>query len=312
MQNPSGTERPGEIEARTALFAKVYAHMGYFALNVGAHELAIGLSPLRKFAKDAKLQLISANVRDSKSGEAAFAPYVVRQVGPLKVGIFGLTAQPLDLDKLVIQQGLQLQDPVAAARQVVPELRKNGVDVVVLLSQLRRTDIEAITNQVPGIDLVLGSMDAELTMQPVTVGKQTLFVDAFTKGKYLTEVAISVRGNRTRLYPARLREALMAERSEAANQVQMLASQLESAAAPNSPLRLTEETRKIMESQLTAARARQQRLTMQMESTDQQLPPDATTLDVQAGALAQDVKDDPTVDTWVKKHQQKFPKLGGH
>ncbi len=312
MPSPNGSERPGEVEARTALFAKVYAHMGYFALNVGAHELAIGTGPLRRFAKDAKLQLISANVREKSSGGAAFAPYVVRQVGPLKIGIFGLTAQPLELDKLVIQQGLQIQDPVAAARQVVPELRQQGVDLVVLLSQLRRTDIEAVANQVPGIDLVLGSMDAELTMQPVTVGKQTQFVDAFTKGKYLSEVAISVRGNRARLYPARLREALMAERSEAANQVQMLAGQLESAAAPNSSLRLTEETRKIMESQLTAARARLQRLTMQVEATDQSLPPDATTLDVQAGALAQDIKDDPTVDAWVKKHQQKFPKLGGH
>lgn len=312
MPNPSGSERPGEVEARTALFAKVYAHMGYFALNVGAHELAVGLGPLKKFAKDAKLQLISANLRDNKSGEAAFAPYIVRQVGPLKVGILGLTAQPLDLDKLVLQQGLKFQDPVAAARQIVPELRKQGVDAVVLLSQLRRTDIEAVANQVPGIDLVLGSMDAELTMQPVTVGKQTLFVDAFTKGKYLTELTISVRGNRSRLYPARLREALMAERSEAANQVQTLAGQLESAGAANSPLRLSDETRKIMESQLAAARARQQRLTIQLEGTEPQLPPDASTLDLQAGALAQDVKDDATVDAWVKKHQQKFPKLGGH
>lgn len=312
MQNPSGTERPGEIQARAGLFAKVYASLGYFALNVGAHELALGLTPLRQFAKDAKLQLISSNVRDAKTGQAVFLPYAIRQVGPLKIGIFGLTAAPLDIGKLVVDQGLRMQEAVTSAREIVPELRKQGVDAVVLLSQLRRADIEAVANQVPGIDLVLGSMDSELTLQPVTVGRQTLFVDAFTKGKYVAEVAISVRGNRTRIYPSRLREALMAERSEAASQVQNLAAQLEASNRADSPLRLTDETRKIMESQLTGARARLQRLTMQLEGTEQKLPPDATTAEITAGALSQDVKDDPQVDAWVKKHQQKFPKLGGH
>ena len=314
MQNPAqATERPGEVAARAQLFAKVYAQMGYAGMNVGAHELGYGLTELRAFGKAAKMPLLSANIRDAKTDKHAFEPYLVRQMGPLKVAVFGLvTPQPMEPGKLFADQGLKALDPVAVARDLVPELRKLGVDTVVVLSQLRRSEIEALANQVPGIDLVLGSMDMELTMQPLTLGKQALFADAFTKGKYIAEVTISVRGRRDRLYAANARDAKIAERADASRQVQEFAAQLESAGQPGSALQLNDETKKVLESQLVAARARQQRLTMEIEGSDGSLPADASTVDLVAAALAATVVDDPTVDKWVKAHQEKFPKVGGH
>lgn len=310
---PLATERPGEIAARTQLYAKVYAHLGYTAVNVGAHELTIGVDGLRQFAKAAKVPLLSANLRDAQTHATVFEPVLVRQVGPLKIGVIGLlTGQPPDPVKLLTEKGLEVSDPITAAREWVPKLRAQGCDVVVVLSQLRRADIEAMATHIDGIDLILGSMDMELTIQPRMVGKQTLFVDAFTKGKYLMDIGISVRGQRGRLFPARLREALQTERTEAAAQLQTLVSQLEGADSAESPLKLTAETRKVMQDQIDNGRKHIQRLTEQLDSADSKIPEGATTVDVQGVALSSELKDDPIVDGWIKQHQKPFPKLGGH
>lgn len=314
VQNPAALgERPGEIAARAELVAKIYAAMGYAALNVGTHELAAGMADLRRFAKTAKLPLLSANLVDAKTHKPVFEAALVKQVGPLRVALIGLvTGSPTDRARLVDDQGLLVQDPIAAARLLVPELRKQGAELVVVLSQLRRAEIEALANQVPGIDLVLGSLDMDLTSQPLTVGKETLFIDAFSKGKYVADITLSLRGRRDRFYAANLRDAKLAERAAAATQVQDLTAQVEEADKPNPALVLTKETRAALEAQLTAARARLQRLTMEIDSADTAVPLDASTIDLTQVALASSVVDDPATDKQIKAFQERYPKQGGH
>lgn len=305
-------ERPGEVQFRGEVFAKAYAQMGYAALNVGAHELAYGVQGLRAFGKLGKLTVLSTNIVDAKTHLPAFAPMLVRQVGPLKIGVLGLTTpQPADPGKLIDDQGLLVLDTVTAAKQAVAQLHQQGVDVVVVLSQLRRSEIETLVNQVSGIDLVLGSTDMDLTAQPITVGAQSLFVDGYTRGKYVTDLTIQLRGNRGRLYAANLREAKTTERADAARQVQELTSQLESADKPDAALRLTDETRRLMVNQRTAARARQERLTMELEGNALVVPPDATTLDVQAVPLPTTLGEDAAIAKLVKAYLDKYPKAVG-
>ncbi|MBM4342962.1 MAG: hypothetical protein FJ100_06255 [Deltaproteobacteria bacterium] len=307
------TERPGEVAARSEFVARIYAQLGYAAVNVGAHELAAGLGELRRFGKLAKLQLLSANLRDAKTGAPAFDRYLVRQVGPLKVAVVGVVSAALaDRGRLIDGQGLDVVDPIAVLQDLVPTLRKQGAELVVVLSQLRRNEIESLAHRVPAVDLVLGSMDMELTLQPLTVGKQALWVDAYTKGKYVVDVAISVRGNRDRFLAANLRDAKLTERADAARQLQDLTAQLDDADRPGGALQLTAETRAAMEAQRTAARARLQRLTHEVENADTHVPADASTVEVLAAALATSVADDPAIDKQVKAFQVKYPKLPGH
>lgn len=314
VPSPAAPERPGETAARLDVYAKAYAHMGYSLLNVGAHELTVGVGDLQKFGKAAKLSLLSANIRDAKTHEPVFQPSYIKQIGPLRIGFVGLVSTNMpNAGKLVLEPGLEVQDPVLAAKDLVPKLRAQGCDMIVVLSQLHRADVEALSNQVPGIDLVLGSLDSELTMQPSTMGHQTLFIDAFTKGKYISQITVNVRGKRDRYWPANVRDALASERGEAANQVQSLMSELEAVDRPGSVIKLTPDTRKTMEAQLSSAKARLQRLTLQLDSSDGKAPPDASTVEIAQSPLATDVPDDPVVDKWVKAMQDKFPKsVGGH
>ncbi len=307
--NPQApTERPGEAEARAGVLLQAMAHMGYAGLNVGINDLAMGLEPLRKIARANKIPLVSANLYD-KAGKPAFQRLLLEDAGVLKIGVFGLmTRTPPELGKFVIDQGLEIRDPVAEAKAAIKDLRAQGAEMIVLLSQLSRQEAELVMEKAPGITLVIGSSGQELSMQLTSMG-QGFFVDAFSKGKYIGEVTAHVRGKKDRFYAARMRDSLTAERSDLAQQVQGLQAQLESANRPGDPLQLTAETRKIMERQLASARAKLQGVTMQLDG-QVAAPAEASTLDLTMTALGADLKDDVWVDAKVKKLQEKYPKAG--
>jgi len=304
-------ERPGEVEARAELIAKVYAHMGYAALNVGDHELAFGPAALRAFARKARLTLLASNLRVAATGAPAFEDTLIRSFGPIKVGIFGLTSpQPHNPGALIYDQGLRVDDPVQAARAAIATLRAKGAHIIVLVTQLRRSEFEAVVHQTSGIDLVLGSRDMEQTEHPLPVGPRTLFADGYIRGKYLTEVTIHLRGGVGNLVPADLRQAKEGERAVAATIAQELIARLEDGDKPDAPVRLTVETRRQAADQLAAIQARMQRLTDEL-ATDLTVPPGASTVEVHAVPLGPTLGEDPAVAAWVKAYLQRFPRLDG-
>ena len=306
---PDTMDRPGEAAARADVFLRAMARGGYTALNVGAHELALGVNDLKRLAAANKIPLLSANLYD-KAGKPAFQRLLVKQAGPLKIGIFGLvTAQPADLLNTVANQGLVVESPNTVAATVVKELRDQGCDLVVVLSQLSRVEVDALTSQVKGIDLVLGSSQMDMTNQLLSTG-EGFFVDTFTKGKYMGMLTIAARG-KGHLYAANMKAALNAQRSELAGQIQALQMQIEQSNTPSGPVKLGKEARDVIDHQLAALRARMQRVAMEIESGGS-APAQANTVDLQMAALGQEMMDDPEVLKWVDKLKLKYPHVAGH
>ncbi len=146
--------------------------MGYDAMAVGNHEYNFGLAVLRKAEKDASFPWLSANTRRAEDGTPAFAEYLVKTVGGLRIGILGLTTPNIPTwEPEANRAGLSWEDPVATARRLVPLLRgKQRCDAVVVLvhsglevdpatGSPNGTDDEnrvaALARGVPGIDLIL-------------------------------------------------------------------------------------------------------------------------------------------------------------
>lgn len=145
--------------------------LGYDAIAVGNHEFDFGLGELDRARRAARFPFLGANVVRSANGRPAFAPSVVRQAGPVRIGIVGVCtpATPRFLPAARVA-GLRFDDPVAAARAEAERLRRErGCDAVVLVAH---TGLEPssgaaplvdedwgwrLATQVPGVDvLVLG------------------------------------------------------------------------------------------------------------------------------------------------------------
>jgi 2',3'-cyclic-nucleotide 2'-phosphodiesterase (5'-nucleotidase family) len=306
LTNPH--ERPGEADSRAALYAKVFAHLGYKAMNVGVQDLALGLPKLKAWGKAAKLTLLSANLLDNTTGQPVFAPLILQEVGPVKVALIGVVSPTAaEQGKWVVGQGLRIGDPAPAVRAQIVLARQQGASIIVVVSQLRRNELERLAEQVADIDLILGSQDQDLTIDPLEVGKDTFFVDALHKGKYIGILTLEIGKLPHVLHAARLQQVIAGQQRVAAQRVRGLTLELSQLDQPDSALQLNAETRAEMERQLAKARAQLQRLTLQMD-TEMSPPKDATTLDLVSRPLSPDLDDDPVVAKWQAQHQRKYPR----
>lgn len=304
------TEPEAKIEARATVYFKSLAAMGYVGLNVGAHELALSPDTLKKLGRRHKLEVLSANIVDDKSGKAVFTPWIVRNVGGLKVGIFGLVSEsPPNYGKLFLERGLRIVASVQAARKAVTALQGAGAELIVVVSQLRRTEIEDLGANVDGLHLVIGSSGMQLSMQVERLEK-ALFADTYIKGKYVGELLIHPGKDRTAYAVGDLRATMAAERAVAAQQVQAMAAEVEAADKPDSGLNLTEETKTMLRQRLVLERAKLQRLTMAMEDAPKDNA-EAGTVELGMHPLGSEIQDDKHIVAIVDAYKKKFPAPAG-
>ena len=163
--------------------------LGIDAVNVGTAELRFGLEYLQQRAGKVGLPLVSANLLDPRTRKTIFKPYLIKKVGTVTVGVFGLASAKGDLGPA--RDSLVVEDPATVARNVVPELRRKGAQVVVLLSQLGKMEGEDLVANVNGIDAVMLGRDLVL-MQRGRMVKNTIACYGGEQGHYVcrTEVAL--------------------------------------------------------------------------------------------------------------------------
>jgi len=304
-------ETKAEMASRARCFFRSLAAMGYVALNIGPHEMALGESALKKAARSQRITLLSANILKGDSSKPVFKGTMIRRVAGLKIGLFGLvTESPPNYGKFFVDKGLRVINPVKAARRAVAELRAKGVDLVVALSQLKRHEIEDLGDDVKGIDLVLGSSGMELTQSLQRLGG-VLYGDTYTKGKYVAQLLIHPGKTGSGWQVENLQHSMASERATLAQQVQSMKAELDSASGPDSALQLTDASRKIMQSRLVRARARLQRLGMELEAGAVGRE-GAGSLALSMNPLGSDIVDHKKVLAYVNAHKKKFPgKAGG-
>jgi len=311
VSNPDGmTDRPGEAGARAELFLHAMTKMGYAALHVGLGDLSAGADTLRRAAARHHVPLLSTNILSTATKLPAFTPLIVRKVGPLKVGLFGLMSTELFVGKgrtTFASAELTVAPPVEAAIAAVAALKAQQCDLIVVLTQLTRKELDDVLEKVPGIDLALGSAAQELPSYLSATGNAH-FADAFQKGKYVGRVTVNVRANRQRFYAADARNALAGERTTLSNRIMDLQRMLGEKQALIGEI--SPERRQDLEREMALARTKLQRTTERMESELGQ-PKDASTLEFAMDALGSDIRDDPDIDKLVKDFQVKFPKAPG-
>jgi 5'-nucleotidase len=134
---------------------------------------------------------------------------VVRQLGGVRIGLFGLGISPVGLITPVNFKGITYLDPVAAARQVVKALRETERCSLVLgMSHLgyypepREGQVgdSQVAAQVDGIDFIASGHNHTFMEKPVSVkqpsGKETLIFQVGKSGIYVGRVDFMVRSGK--------------------------------------------------------------------------------------------------------------------
>jgi 2',3'-cyclic-nucleotide 2'-phosphodiesterase (5'-nucleotidase family) len=101
-------------------------------------------------------RFVSANITPTTPNGFKAAPYLVREI-PLpseagktvRVAFVGLSETSEH-----VAYGMKIEDPIAAARRVIPEAKRKA-DVVIVLAYLKSPEAVRLANEVPGIDAII-------------------------------------------------------------------------------------------------------------------------------------------------------------
>ncbi len=133
------------------------AEMGYEALNVAPGDLSQGAAFLRAEAERAGLPLLAANMIEKSDGRPFGREYLLVSRGGFSVGVVGVVSGQDGefLGRLDPSLALAVRPPADALRAVVPKMRKEGADLVVLLFNGGSVETEALMRSVGGIDVAV-------------------------------------------------------------------------------------------------------------------------------------------------------------
>lgn len=118
--------------------------LGFDAGTLGNHEFNYGLDYLKKVISTAGMPIVNANVVDAKTGAFVYDPYKIikktytdkngRPVD-VNIGVTGIVPpQILSWDKANLEGKVKVNDSVEAIQAIIPEMRKAGADVILVLS----------------------------------------------------------------------------------------------------------------------------------------------------------------------------------
>jgi 2',3'-cyclic-nucleotide 2'-phosphodiesterase/3'-nucleotidase len=146
----------------------------YDSMAVGNHDYNFGLQVHEKARGEAKFPWLSANTYNVGTNQTHHAPYIVKEMNGIRVGVLGMTTPGIpNWENVENYAGLEFHETVSEAKKWVPVLRDvEKVDVVVITmhmgieEDLRTGKLNpaqvpnenaalAIARQVPGVDVIL-------------------------------------------------------------------------------------------------------------------------------------------------------------
>lgn len=194
----------GEVEYKSMSL------IGYDVGTLGNHDFDNGVDALAAAMKFANFDFVSSNydVRGTLL-ESRVKPYVVRVIGGVRVGLFGLGVSPDNLITPNNFKGVKYNDPVKAAREVVGTLRgRERCTIVVGMSHLgyypspRAGEIGdmQVAEQVAGIDFIASGHTHTFMKEPVVTrtpsGGNTIIFQVGRSGIYVGRVDMRVRAGK--------------------------------------------------------------------------------------------------------------------
>ncbi len=199
----------GEVEY------KAMSAIGYDVGTLGNHEFDNGVEALAAALKFANGKVVSANYDVKGTAlESKVKRYVVKTVGGIRIGLFGLGISPVSLITPENFKGVIYIDPVVAAREMVKKLREEErCALVVCMSHLgyiedgKQGDL-LVASQVDGIDFIASGHTHTFMKEPVTqaqpCGAKTLIFQVGKSGIYVGRVDFTFRNGKLAAASGRL------------------------------------------------------------------------------------------------------------
>ncbi|MFP4499024.1 MAG: bifunctional metallophosphatase/5'-nucleotidase, partial [Vulcanimicrobiota bacterium] len=162
--------------------------LGYDAMTLGNHDIDRGSESIKNLVNNADFPVLAANMKENvpDSQRTGALPYIMKEIDGVKVGILGLTNSKIASMFLrkEDQKALEFANAVDTARKTIPHMKKDGADLVVMLSHLGLKEDRELASQVEGIGVIVGGHSHD-TMEKPDVVNGTIITQAGSHGNKL-------------------------------------------------------------------------------------------------------------------------------
>jgi len=164
---------------------------GYDAAAIGNHDFDWGIDALQNMIQDATFPFLAANIKDEHGKPLPnVQPFMIKEMPGLKVGLVGvITPETDEITGNDEVRNLDFQDPVESLKATIPQMKRQGADMIVVLSHSGLDEDKRIAKEVKGIDLIVGGHSHHILDEPVRVGS-TMIVQTGFGGKNVGKVQL--------------------------------------------------------------------------------------------------------------------------
>jgi 5'-nucleotidase / UDP-sugar diphosphatase len=151
-------------ELRGAPVIEALNEIGVNAATFGNHEFDWGVDVLKQQMESSQFPWLAANIIDKETGKRSnlWRPYAIFDIKGVKVGVIGLatpeTATATNPNNI---KNFSFANPSKAVQELLPELRQQGVDIILALTHLG-SFMDVSTGQLSGDGLTVAKSCPEL------------------------------------------------------------------------------------------------------------------------------------------------------
>jgi len=207
--NPVPENELKKLTEKAHLIVEAFNRMAYDAFGIGDDDLTPGKEFLLEVSKKAHFPFLSSNISDEATEKPLFQPYLIKEVGGLRIGIFSLLSPDFFISPSdPRRKGIMVRSPVDTARNMVKDLQPK-TDLIVLLSHLGYPKDMELAQAVPGIHLIVGSHTGLNLVYPHVV-KNTIILHTAPKGMYAGKLDLTLANVEAGFYNVATRRSLEA------------------------------------------------------------------------------------------------------
>ena len=169
--------------------------MGLDGFVPGNWDFAYGKKQLEQLIEKLPFPTIACNVKNQDTNDHFLKPYIVKELGGVKIGIIGLTYPFVDITMpQSFSEGLEFSIGLEEVRRNVEDL-KGKVDIIILLSHMGLPLDVKLVSMVDGIDIVLSGHSHDRVIEPIVINK-THVIQAGSSASFLGRLDMTINENK--------------------------------------------------------------------------------------------------------------------
>ncbi len=170
------------------LFLQTYNLMGYDAVTPGEVDLSWGVGELKKMGKKSKFSILLANLQDRKTKKPVFQPYLIKEMGGIRVGLLGLISERFSASlSPEDKKAFAVSDPMDTARRVIEELKKKKCKAIIVVAHMDEGEQRKLAETFREVYFVVSGHERGLKREPAEV-RNAQILTAGTRGEYLGQI----------------------------------------------------------------------------------------------------------------------------